>query len=252
MIRTVLLALVMSATTLPALAGDAAARRVIGFSPDGRLFAFEQFGLVYEDTAVYAELQVIDTGTDRFVAPTPLQLTSADESERDLATLRQDLAARAATLLKPVTAQGTRIPGSPSLDPDQPGIYQMATAPLATALAVPLPDGRTATLTLATRDLGQAMCDGVGGRGTPGAVAARGLILRLALPGARPAALQDDRRLPKARRCATGYGIAEAHLHRAVDGGLTLAVLIEVVDALDTHAGPNRRFMAVTHRLKQP
>jgi hypothetical protein len=33
------------------------------------------------------------------------------------------------------------------------------------------------------------------------------------------------------------------------DGAQTLAVLLETVDAHDFHAGPNRRFMAVTKRL---
>ena len=60
-----------------------------------------------------------------------------------------------------------------------------------------------------------------------------------------------DKRLPKSRRCVTEYGIAEAWLHEAADGTQTLAVLIETVDAHEFHAGPNRRFMAVTKRLSQ-
>ncbi|TPK67903.1 hypothetical protein FJ546_05100 [Mesorhizobium sp. B2-4-19] len=35
---------VLATSTATALAGDAAARRVIGFSPDGRYFAIEQYG----------------------------------------------------------------------------------------------------------------------------------------------------------------------------------------------------------------
>ena len=34
----------LAISTATALAGDAAARRIIGFSPDGAYFAFEQYG----------------------------------------------------------------------------------------------------------------------------------------------------------------------------------------------------------------
>ena len=78
----------------------------------------------------------------------------------------------------------------------------------------------------------------------------RGLILASALGvGGCPMVLNDDSRLPKNRRCVTAYGIAESYHHQAKDGAQTLAVLIETVDAHEFHAGPNRRFMAVTRRL---
>jgi len=35
---------VLAISTAPALAGDTAARHIIGFSPDGSTFAFEQYG----------------------------------------------------------------------------------------------------------------------------------------------------------------------------------------------------------------
>jgi len=51
------------------------------------------------------------------------------------------------------------------------------------------------------------------------------------------------------RRCVSAYGVAEAYLHTAPDGAVTVAAIIETVDNHDYHAGPNRRFMAVTRRL---
>jgi hypothetical protein len=45
--------------------------------------------------------------------------------------------------------------------------------------------------------------------------------------------------------------LKKAWLHEAADGTPTLAVLIETVDAHEFHAGPNRRFMAVTKQLSQ-
>ena len=81
-----------------------------------------------------------------------------------------------------------------------------------------------------------------------GKVAVAGLKLTLMLDG-KPTILQEDSKLPESRRCVSGYGIAEAYLHTAPDGAVTLVAMIETVDNHDYHAGPNRRFMAVTRRL---
>jgi predicted secreted protein len=59
-------------TALVASAGDVAEMRPIGFSPDGRFFAFEQFGEQDGSGFPYAEIQVIDTETDEYVEGTPI------------------------------------------------------------------------------------------------------------------------------------------------------------------------------------
>jgi predicted secreted protein len=71
----------------------------------------------------------------------------------------------------------------------------------------------------------------------------------MSIDGTAPITLQQDKQLPKRRRCVTAYGIADVYHHQAKDGTQTLAVLVETVDADGFHAGPNRRFMAVTARL---
>ena len=55
-------------------AGDVAEMRPIGYSPDGRYFAFEQFGEQDGSGFAYAEVQVIDTETDRYVEGTPVRV----------------------------------------------------------------------------------------------------------------------------------------------------------------------------------
>ncbi|BAB51764.1 DUF2259 domain-containing protein [Mesorhizobium japonicum] len=62
---------VLAISTAPALAGDAAARRIIGFSPDGRYFAFEQYG-EFDAGASTSETDIIDTRTDEFVGSKPI------------------------------------------------------------------------------------------------------------------------------------------------------------------------------------
>jgi predicted secreted protein len=128
----------------------------------------------------------------------------------------------------------------------------MAEQPLAKTQDITLPGGRKAKLSIRETALGKASCYGAGGRGTFGDVIVQGLTLTLTLDDGASTILQTDKRLPKSRRCVTEYGIAEAWLHEAADGAQTLAVLLETVDAHEFHAGPNRRFMAVTKRLLLP
>jgi predicted secreted protein len=66
--------LVLLLTALAANAGDVAEMRPIGFSPDGRFFAFEQFGQQDGSGFPYAEIQVIDTETDTYVQGTPIEV----------------------------------------------------------------------------------------------------------------------------------------------------------------------------------
>jgi predicted secreted protein len=242
---------ILLTATSPAWGGDAAARHVLGFSPDGTTFAFEQYSTLYDSTENLAEIQVIDTRSDSFIKGTPFTVRTKDDDEREIDAVRAGLKAKAKPLLErlKVGETGTRLPGKPSMDLDEIDIYQMAKDPLAKSQAIALPDGRKATLTIQETALGKASCYGAGGRGTFGDVIVTGLTLTLAFEGAEPLVLQADKRLPKNRRCATEYGIAEAYLHRAADGTQTLAVLLETVDAHEFHAGPNRRFMAVTKRL---
>ncbi|MFN3363406.1 MAG: DUF2259 domain-containing protein [Allorhizobium sp.] len=61
-------------TASAASAGDVAEMRPLGFSPDGKFFAFEQFGEQDGSGFAYAEIQVIDTETDRYVPGTPVSV----------------------------------------------------------------------------------------------------------------------------------------------------------------------------------
>ena len=245
---------ILIAATSTASAGDSAARKVLGFSPDGTAFAFEQYSTLYDSTESIVEIQVIDTRTDSFVKGAPFSLRTTDDDERAADVVRAGLLKTAAPTLArlKIGEAGKHFPGKPSIDLDEVGIYQMAEHPLAKAQEITLPGARRARLAITETALGKASCHGAGGRGTFGNVIVQGLTLTLTMDDGASTILQTDKRLPKSRRCVTEYGIAEAWLHEAPDGTATLAVLIETVDAHEFHAGPNRRFMAVTKRLPSP
>jgi predicted secreted protein len=235
----------------PAIAGDAAALRVLGFSPDGHVFAFEQYTQLYEDEASFSEYVFIDTRTDTFLPGTPIKVLLRDDDGNDEKKARAQAAAKAEPLIKEhrIGEAGVRYAGKPSMDIDEIGIYQMDPKPLAKRLAFALPDGRKASVSVEQLPLGKAKCEGVGGRATAGQVAVAGLKLTLTF-GGKSLVMQHDKALPKARRCVSAYGIAQAHVHVGADSAPTIVAIVETVDNDDYHAGPNRRFMAVSVRLQ--
>lgn len=198
-----------------------------------------------------SEIFIVDTNTDRFVPGTPVRIVVRGDDGLDEEKAREDAAAKA----KPIIAKlrigqpGNAVEGKPSMALDTIGIYQMDPEPLAKSLAFKLPDGRAAKLSVEDKPMGIATCDGYGGTGIPGKAKAAGFRLTLDVEGIAQAVLQDDKTLPNGRRCAEAYGVAEAHIHTAPDGTIVFAALVEYSDNHNFHAGPNRRFLAVTKRI---
>jgi predicted secreted protein len=63
------------ALTLPAVAGDRALIDFIGYSPDGRYFAFEEYGVQDGSGFPYASVFVVDLRADKWVAGSPYRIT---------------------------------------------------------------------------------------------------------------------------------------------------------------------------------
>ena len=66
-------------SALTAQAGDTAERRIIGFSDDGKYFAFEQFGVQDGSGFPYSEVFILDTGEDRWVGGSPYRTRLEEE-----------------------------------------------------------------------------------------------------------------------------------------------------------------------------
>src|SRR5690606_1891155 len=65
--------LMLGACVAPAVAGDSAQFDAIGYSEDGRYFAFEQFGIQDGSGFPYSEIFLIDLDTDDFVGGSPFR-----------------------------------------------------------------------------------------------------------------------------------------------------------------------------------
>lgn len=92
----VVLFLLMTATA--ARAADNAERAVIGFSPDSRYFAFEQYGVNDGSGFPYSEIFVIDLETNQWLKGSPFREKIEDESA-PVSAARAKVAKAASTLI---------------------------------------------------------------------------------------------------------------------------------------------------------
>lgn len=88
----------------PAIAGDSAQFNALGYSHDGRYFAFEQFGIQDGSGFPYADIFVVDLVSDSFVGGSPFRarINEADwnfEEEFSLPDIRAEALAMAEPFL---------------------------------------------------------------------------------------------------------------------------------------------------------
>lgn len=96
-VALVLLVKFLLATTVQA--GDFAYEQVIGFSKDGRYFAFEEYGVQDGSGFPYSHIFVIDLETDTFAPSTPLRVFKKNENVA-LSTVRAEAQKKARALMK--------------------------------------------------------------------------------------------------------------------------------------------------------
>lgn len=243
--------LLLTATSPMAAANDATALNVLGFSPDGRFFAFEEYGESDASGMTYAYVRTIDVAANVFVKGK--QIKSEDPNDDDIkgvAYRRADAMAKATTLLKPlkisrqnmltVTVDSAR-PGEILMGSD---ILPLHENPL-TGLALPEDwFGPDAKLTIASFSTKTRCFKDEGDDRTPA-----GLVLTLERKSKRTE-LNRDRNVPKSRGCVNAYGIAEVHALRLPGGQMALAAVLQYF--AQGFEGPDRRFIAVTAKIPKP
>jgi predicted secreted protein len=257
----ILLALVLVATAPVARAGDGAAVNVLGFSADGRYFAFEQYGKDGSGTP-YSSVSAVEIAGDRPVKGTPVSaIMEADNPgpsnespgkephDKQLADIRARAAADAAALLQQlgIASAGQMVAAVRDsharrlLPPDE-----VKNAMKAAVGTVTLPADRFGSdtrLVLREFDIALPRCNGVVSGEHP-----TGLALTVERKGRPTIHLRRDQTIPPSRRCPERYGIAEAHALHLADGATALAVVIQYF--YPASEGPDRRFLVVTGRIR--
>jgi predicted secreted protein len=247
-----------------AQAGDAAARRIIGFSPDGKYFAFEQYGEIDAAVSGWSQIDIIDTSTDEFVGGKPILVV--DESEEATTTVEQaraQAAKQAAPILAKyaIAARGERTAFDRFTFPDDTVEYndifrleqagQKWLSPFYDETGIStiqldeiLADSKTdcsASFDDAKPD------DQQGDKALQGDKTGKALGFRLSLQrqdGKPFKVLHEDKAVPGSRNCPTSYSLSESYKYTPPCKPAVLAVLVQRFS--QGFEGRDRRFIAVT------
>ncbi|GGB59208.1 hypothetical protein GCM10011316_34060 [Roseibium aquae] len=226
----------------PAQAGDQARLDVLGFSEDGRFFAFEQSGIQDGSGWPYSDIFVLDVLADSWVRPSPFR--HRDESDDSqgydpdalLAQTRADNRLAAQPLLDStgIAGRGYTVGSNPvtelSADP-----YRMTVNPKPVVPPIDPP----MQIELTEFDLPEATCQTYG-------VQTKGFRLTTVFGGeARVRHL--DETLPSSRGCAIGYRIERVIAHFPEGSPPVVAIIVHV--SRHGFEGPDGRYMAITGRL---
>ncbi len=233
------------ALAAPAFAGDAAERRLYGFSPDGQMFAFAEYGVQAGSGFPYATLYALDLSEDSWLRGAPVRVTlkETDTQQTEGDALRA-VERRARRLLRQnqLSEPGRLFWSRPLTEMRGDG----AEAHFVERNLPGLMKGRSFDLTLETSDAPDGDCAQYGAD-------LRRFSLTLSVDGgAAREVYADSETLPESRGCALGYSLSDVVEGPALENeaGRYLVVLMNVFK--QGFEGPDRRFLAVPVRLAAP
>lgn len=225
-----------AASTTPAQAGDTAELNILGFSADGGIFAFEEYGVQDASGFPYANRFYIDTKTDQFVTGSPIRVRLEDETA-SLAAAREEARKRGEKIVAQDVLEANRgftVALNPvtelSADPKRIVAYpQPYFPPIEKPVEFrleefPLPENGDRCFDLAELK---------GFR----------LLKVDAEDGGKTTVLHEDKSVPESRGCAYGYRLGG--LQTFDDQHFATYAVIIAVQRLGFE-GPDYRWMAVT------
>lgn len=234
---TALAAVLMLSAASAARAGDAAALNILGFSTDGGIFAFEEYGEQDGSGWAYANRFYIDTRTDTFLPGTPIRVRLEDE------TGTQEQARQAAR------AKGEAIVADAELQAHQG--YTAAFNPIAELSADPFRIVAASSAVYPQHTLEYRLeeiemqappsCEGFG------AIKGYRLTSIDAGPGGVTRLIHEDKSIPAGRNCPLGYRLGGVQVYFD-DGGQGTAMVLLTVRSIGFE-GPDYRWLAVSTRI---
>ena len=222
-----------------ARAGDASQLNVLGFSGDGSIFAFEEYGVQDGSGFPYANRFYIDTASDSFVPPSPIRIRLDDETASVAAARDQ------AHLAGEAIVSDTELAGNPGYLAGFNAITELSADPFRMVVNPrPVYPPIDEPLEFRLEEISFAAsgtCAGV-------IDTAKGfrLVAIDGRPGGTTKLLHEDSSVPSSRGCPTGYRIGGVQTFMPHQGTSALAVLIAVESF--GFEGPDHRWMAVTMR----
>ena len=237
LLRAALAILVVGFSPVAARAGDVAKLDILGFSKDGKVFAFEEYGVQDGSGFPYANRYYIDTATDALLPKTPVRVRLDDE-KASLADARekagrdaQGLTGLADTELRANT--GDTVAANP--------ITELSADKFKTTFNPrPVFPPMDEPLTVQLQEIDVPRPDKC-----PEPEMYKGFRLTIQQGASTDIrTLHEDKSIPSSRNCPQGYSIGAVQTFYLPDGKPALAILIAVRSI--GFEGPDYRWLAVT------
>lgn len=213
-----LAAILGAAVPTASSAADAARRDIIGFSPDGTYFAFEEWGVQDGSGFPYSNVYVIDNRIDEWVPGSPFRaLLQGDWAKPDQARTQARNAASSMLVQLGIGRKGRVVLSDPAEKLEAAARF----------LAFTVPDEAnarglgTVRLRITEHQLNRAGCS-FGNQ-------LRGFVLQLEdAQGAPIRILHEDKDIPPSRGCPKGYGLSDVIVYPREGRGPVLIVIVSV------------------------
>ncbi|MDX0887384.1 DUF2259 domain-containing protein [Sinorhizobium medicae] len=234
-------AMAAALTASGAAAGDYAAFQPIGFSSDGNVFAFEEYGIQDGSGFPYSTIYVLDTNTDRFLPGAPVRAVE-EEDGAHLHRARRQANKRSAPLI-----DAYRLHDTPGVLAAYNPVTELDAAPRTlTYSSFPADPSFRKIYSLKLQEKTfepEGICKEF-------LKEVKGFRLTMNKQAGKPVAqvLEDDQRIPLSRRCPTGYRIGAVVTHVKTDGSEVHAVMI-LVESLGFEGTADGRWIAVPVRI---
>jgi len=238
-LRSAIVAAALLASSF-AHAGDMATADILGFSADGEIFAFEEYGVQDGSGFPYANRFYVETHTDSFLPGTPIRVRLDDE-QASVDAAREQAKSEAQPVIS--DEELTRNRGFQagwnavtelSADPHR---MMVNPRPIAPPLDDPV-EFRLEEVPMTPPEGCQEMGDIMGFR-----------LLRIAtVPDADTQIVHEDKSVPSSRGCPLGYRIAGVQTFHPESGGEPVYAVLIAVRGVGFE-GPDHRFLAVTGKL---
>jgi predicted secreted protein len=239
--RPLLLASLLAVTALAApasaIAGDAAELNMLGFTADGGIFAFEEYGVQDGSGFPYANRYYIDTAKDAFVPGSPIRIQPQSE-DPSVETVRAEARKKGEVIV--ADAELAKHPGyTAAINP----ISELSADPFrVVANSSPLYPQPSDPMEFRLEEL-----EGI----KPGVKCEewqeiRGFrLLKVDThPGGTTKILHEDKQIPSSRGCPLGHriGVVQSYFP---EGGPHIAVVVLAVRSFGFE-GPDYRWLAVS------
>jgi len=229
----------ISLISFSAFAGDLAKRHIHGFSVDGGLFAFEEYGVQDGSGFPYSNIYVIDTATDKWTVNSPYRVHLDDES-KTIFDAREQARIMAGPVMKSFEDRGNVVATN---RPTELGINKkrMVVNP---RLVVPQID-TTIEFRLKKLNLSEpSNCQGLG----MGRIVGFELLQIGTTNSSVTKRIHKDKKIPSSRNCPLDYDLADIVTYFPESGEPVAAILIFVQSV--GFEGPDGRYLAITTKLQ--